>query len=32
LSQLKHHGMVALGENQAISLETSKEILEQAIA
>ncbi|CAM4366862.1 iron-containing alcohol dehydrogenase [Vibrio agarivorans] len=32
LSQLEHHGMVALGENQAISLETSKEILEQAIA
>lgn len=32
LSQLEQHGMVALGENQAISLETSQQILEQAIA
>lgn len=32
LEQLEHHGMVALGENQAISLQTSKDILLQAIA
>ncbi|MDR9826675.1 iron-containing alcohol dehydrogenase [Vibrio sp. FNV 38] len=31
LEQLEHHGMVALGENQAISLQTSKDILLQAI-
>jgi len=32
LEQLETHGMVALGENQAITLEESREILEAAIA
>ncbi len=32
LTQLKGHGMTALGENQSISLERSKEILELAVA
>ncbi|MDD1794222.1 iron-containing alcohol dehydrogenase [Enterovibrio sp. ZSDZ42] len=32
IAQLTKHGMTALGENQAITLETSREILENAIA
>ncbi|TMN86040.1 MULTISPECIES: iron-containing alcohol dehydrogenase [unclassified Pseudoalteromonas] len=32
LAKLEAHGMVALGENQAITLTQSREILEQAIA
>ncbi|WP_281630508.1 iron-containing alcohol dehydrogenase [Vibrio sp. St2] len=32
VSQLEHHGMKALGENQAITLKESREILTQAIA
>jgi len=32
VAQLEHHGMVVLGENQAIDLKASREILEQAFA
>ncbi|MFP3448911.1 NADH-dependent alcohol dehydrogenase, partial [Pseudomonas sp. SIMBA_067] len=32
IGKLEAHGMVALGENQAITLKESREILEQAVA
>ena len=32
LAQLENHGMTALGENQAITLEKTRQILEEAIA
>ncbi|MGB1302372.1 MAG: NADH-dependent alcohol dehydrogenase, partial [Pseudoalteromonas tetraodonis] len=32
IAKLEAHGMLALGENQAITLKESREILEQAVA
>ena len=32
IGKLEAHGMLALGENQAITLKESREILEQAVA